>query len=601
MKTKKNNSFVNQKLIKGFFIFLIFLSLFFILNINDHVKAEDANPTYEGPSLGGGDEPDTIGVEEKYDITDDITQRIESGAYNPGDNSEGGPAVKGGGGNGRGSHHGDNDDREKCYCDACVGGCSPGCRQKVFYEDDCLCVDDCSECGGPSPEEEEKCEYENPNPAEKQVCSNKCKSSCQDMWHEGNSCTYTNWWEFWTLWKKHNGNFCCPDTCDDLDGYTCEEGEVCPDDWLSPLTGETKCCSVPCVKPCGYSEDSESSATGLIYIEELGLDEEELAHDADIGMETNAVQEVIKAGGVAVCADECTDLKYTVEDSCDSSDEWCKNCVSSTGSHCCVYCPPKTVYEEGKGCVKPSCDSCEKITGLPYNEEDDNKDYLDTGYSICKEECEDIDLGDGVIWKAYSPSEGDKWCSQINGGTDFENATKCCAYCPPETHYSPITKLCEQELNETNLIVELNCPIVKLSWKKYDGASSYQIIPFYDEDNDKEEDGKCEEDELDTKRNYFYYILKSSKCADHYTSNLRFQIIPQYPDKITMESEETEWIDVSECDIKAFCSDGTTYNECSDEKPFFCDKGELIKNCSVCDCPEGEYTCLDNGSCSLQS
>jgi len=368
------------------------------------------------------------------------------------------------------------------------------------------------------------------------------------MWHAGSSCTYRNWWEFWTLWKKHDGNYCCPDTCDDLAGYTCNEGEVCPEDWLSPLTGEKKCCSVPCVKPCGYYKDNTSSATGLIYIEELGLDEEELAHDADIGIETNAVQEIIKAGGVAVCADECTDLKYTVEGSCNSSNEWCKNCVSSSGSYCCAYCPPKTVYEEGKGCVKPSCDSCEKITGLIYNKNDDEKTYLETGYSICTKECEDIDLGDGVIWEAYSPSEGDKWCSQINGGTDFEGYNKCCAYCPPEHNYNPITKECVSADTFTEKFTwELECPYIVLSWEKYEDAVSYRIIPFYDKDKDEIEDGICEEDIITKKKSPFYYNLKLSSCIDYYTGNVRLQLIPQYPDKMSIESYNTDWIDATKC------------------------------------------------------
>jgi len=541
MKAKKNNSLINQHTLKTLFIVFILLALVFVLNINKIAKADD--DTSSGPSLLGGDEPDPVGINPDDSVGNDLNihhnieveeaKKAEEVQQARRDDS---------------SHR----DDERCYCLACVGGCDPGCRQKAFYEDDCPCTDDCSECGGSSPEDtEQKCTYENPNPAEKQECTSKCKGSCEDMWHTGNSCTYRNWWEFWTLWKKHDGNFCCPDSCTDLGGYTCGNDEVCPDDWLSPLTGEKKCCSAPCVKPCGYSGDNESSATGLTYIEELGLDEEELVNDANMGMETNAVQEVIKAGGVAVCAEECLDLNYTVEGSCDSSDEWCKNCVSSSGSHCCAYCPPKTVYKEGVGCVKPYCDSCENITGLTYNKGDDNKNYLDAGYSICKKECEDIDLGNDIIWEAYSPFEGDKWCSQINGGTDFEEATKCCAYCPPEHHYNPIDKKCVPAKDITEQFAwELECPYIVLSWEKYEDAISYHIIPFYDKDKDKIEDGICEEDIINKKKSPFYYNLKLSKCLDYYTGNVKLQLIPQYSEEISIKSYNTEWIDATKCELE---------------------------------------------------
>jgi len=276
---------------------------------------------------------------------------------------------------------------------------------------------------------------------------------------------------------------------------------------------------------------------------------EKLAHDADNGIETDAVQEVIKAGGVAVCANNCPDLKYTVEGSCDSSDKWCKNCASSSGSHCCAYCPPKTVYEEGKGCVKPSCDSCEKITGLPYNE-NDNKDFLNTGYSICKKECKNIDLGEGIIWEAYSPSRGSKWCSQINGGTDFEEYNKCCAYCPPEMHYSAANKSCNPDLNISELTLKLDCPYIILSWEKYKDAISYKILPFYDKDSDGTEDGKCEEDVINKEKSPFYYNLNLSSCIKYYTGNVRLQLIPQYSNAESINSYNTEWIDVSECDLE---------------------------------------------------
>ncbi|MBS3080085.1 hypothetical protein J4221_01320 [Candidatus Pacearchaeota archaeon] len=35
------------------------------------------------------------------------------------------------------------------------------------------------------------------------------------------------------------------------------------------------------------------------------------------------------------------------------------------------------------------------------------------------------------------------------------------------------------------------------------------------------------------------------------------------------------------------CSDGTLYNNCSEDKPYYCYNGELIKKAFTCGCPEG--------------
>jgi|GEM_PF-2886217 len=44
------------------------------------------------------------------------------------------------------------------------------------------------------------------------------------------------------------------------------------------------------------------------------------------------------------------------------------------------------------------------------------------------------------------------------------------------------------------------------------------------------------------------------------------------------------------------CSDGTSYGQCSTEKPRYCDDGELINKCSVCSCPSGKE-CREDGDC----
>ena len=35
------------------------------------------------------------------------------------------------------------------------------------------------------------------------------------------------------------------------------------------------------------------------------------------------------------------------------------------------------------------------------------------------------------------------------------------------------------------------------------------------------------------------------------------------------------------------CTDGTPYNECSKNKPYFCYNGELLEKAFTCGCPEG--------------
>ena len=46
------------------------------------------------------------------------------------------------------------------------------------------------------------------------------------------------------------------------------------------------------------------------------------------------------------------------------------------------------------------------------------------------------------------------------------------------------------------------------------------------------------------------------------------------------------------------CSDGTVYGECSVDKPYYCDEGDLVERCDICGCDEG-YSCLENYSCGF--
>jgi outer membrane lipoprotein-sorting protein len=47
------------------------------------------------------------------------------------------------------------------------------------------------------------------------------------------------------------------------------------------------------------------------------------------------------------------------------------------------------------------------------------------------------------------------------------------------------------------------------------------------------------------------------------------------------------------------CSDGTPYGQCSSNKPKYCDNGNLINNCELCECPSdsSDYTCLLDKTC----
>ena len=53
------------------------------------------------------------------------------------------------------------------------------------------------------------------------------------------------------------------------------------------------------------------------------------------------------------------------------------------------------------------------------------------------------------------------------------------------------------------------------------------------------------------------------------------------------------------------CADGTSYNECSSQKPLFCINGSLINNCQQCGCPSSNkniFSCKDEYiSYTLQS
>jgi hypothetical protein len=45
------------------------------------------------------------------------------------------------------------------------------------------------------------------------------------------------------------------------------------------------------------------------------------------------------------------------------------------------------------------------------------------------------------------------------------------------------------------------------------------------------------------------------------------------------------------------CTDGTSYNQCSTNKPKYCEAGNLINRCSICGCPSGQYCDRSSNLC----
>jgi hypothetical protein len=74
------------------------------------------------------------------------------------------------------------------------------------------------------------------------------------------------------------------------------------------------------------------------------------------------------------------------------------------------------------------------------------------------------------------------------------------------------------------------------------------------------------------------------------------------------EDECLEWSSTTNCPsntvcqngscVQQKCSDGTLYNQCSINKPKYCDNGNLVDNCSICGCI-GENICRQSGKCEI--
>ncbi len=46
--------------------------------------------------------------------------------------------------------------------------------------------------------------------------------------------------------------------------------------------------------------------------------------------------------------------------------------------------------------------------------------------------------------------------------------------------------------------------------------------------------------------------------------------------------------------FESSCGDGTTHRMCSEDKPYYCDKGKIIEKASICGCPENTSISLDS-------
>jgi hypothetical protein len=72
-----------------------------------------------------------------------------------------------------------------------------------------------------------------------------------------------------------------------------------------------------------------------------------------------------------------------------------------------------------------------------------------------------------------------------------------------------------------------------------------------------------------------------------------------YESSTTLDPSYGYWIKVSsDCKLMKNCPDGTINGICSATKPKYCDYGNLVDRCNICNCPTG-YQCKSDYSCVL--
>jgi len=277
--------------------------------------------------------------------------------------------------------------------------------------------------------------------------------------------------------------------------------------------------------------------------------------DLETDMNSEGVQALIDEGGISICLDVCYDLKYAVEGESEDS-TWCQECAEPPASTCCIYCPPQTVPGDcNGGCGPTQATPCGEASGLPYAKptesgSTDDASYVESGFSVCQTECSEISGTVENVWTGTNIGEGNQWCKEMYGGTDYEDNVKCCAYCPPETVYANGECQSCNCPNDENVSVTLDCPYVLLAWNSednqeyYGGVADFNILPFYDDDDNQVADGFCKE--VKTTRMEYAYNLELSECTDHLQHNIRFIISPS---DTSLKSIVTDWIDVSICNI----------------------------------------------------
>tara|TARA_Y100000034_G_scaffold136850_1_gene216373 strand:- start:1853 stop:6388 length:4536 start_codon:yes stop_codon:yes gene_type:complete len=84
------------------------------------------------------------------------------------------------------------------------------------------------------------------------------------------------------------------------------------------------------------------------------------------------------------------------------------------------------------------------------------------------------------------------------------------------------------------------------------------------------------------------------------------EVIEWYCEGVNLKSEKIPCPEGSNCSEGRCilsevdgCTDGTSYNECSTNKPSYCDNGTLVDNCSNCGCSMGEECNETNNICYL--
>ncbi len=95
----------------------------------------------------------------------------------------------------------------------------------------------------------------------------------------------------------------------------------------------------------------------------------------------------------------------------------------------------------------------------------------------------------------------------------------------------------------------------------------------------------------------YYYLSKQTPKIPQNTQESNEEAVKS-PDATPSPEEEPTPSPEEEKPIVQKCSDGTLYNQCSTNKPFYCENGNLIDKCSICGCPAN--TVCQDGNCVVQ-